>query len=103
MITPEGLEKLTEEIEYLSTTKRREVAERCSFTLARLGYRYDQAQSTHALSAGVGYIDPQFSIDFAVGRTVAEKVPFAPVTSIVIDIQYFIESTGLTRSPAESE
>jgi transcription elongation factor GreA len=28
ILTPEGLEKLKEEIEYLSTTKRREVAER---------------------------------------------------------------------------
>jgi len=69
----------------------------------RLGYRYDQNQATHALSAGVGYIDPQFSLDFAIRRTLAEKVPFAPVTSIVIDIQYFIESTGLTRSPVEGD
>ena len=28
ILTPEGLEKLKQEIEYLSTTKRREVAER---------------------------------------------------------------------------
>jgi opacity protein-like surface antigen len=69
----------------------------------RLGYRYDQNQSTHALSAGVGYIDPQFSIDLALRRTLAEKVPYAPVTSIVIDLQYFIESTGLTHTPVEGD
>jgi hypothetical protein len=59
----------------------------------RLGYRYDKNQSTHALSAGLGYIDPQFSVDFAFRRTVAGSDPFAPATSIVIDLQYFVESS----------
>jgi hypothetical protein len=69
----------------------------------RLGYRYDQGQSTHALSAGVGYIDPQFSIDFGIRRTVSGKDPFAPVTTIVIDLQYFLESVGVTRGPVEAD
>jgi opacity protein-like surface antigen len=64
----------------------------------RLGYRYDQGQKTHALSFGLGYIDPQFSVDVAVRRTVAGSDPYAPVTSIVIDLQYFLEATGIIRS-----
>jgi opacity protein-like surface antigen len=67
----------------------------------RLGYRYDQGQSSHALSAGVGYVDPQFSVDVALRRTVGVKDPYGPVTTFVIDLQYFVESTGITRSPGE--
>jgi hypothetical protein len=63
----------------------------------RLGYRYDKNQSTHALSGGLGYIDPQFSIDVAVRHTVAGSSPYGPSTSIVIDLQYFVES--LTVKP----
>src|SRR6185503_12114669 len=44
----------------------------------RVGYRYDKIQSSHAVSAGVGYIDPQFSVDFAIRRTFA-KGPYGPV------------------------
>jgi hypothetical protein len=69
----------------------------------RIGYRYDAEPSTHAISAGVGYIDPQFSIDLAIRRTVAGKEPYGPVTSVVIDLQYFLESTGMTRNPVDSE
>jgi hypothetical protein len=61
----------------------------------RVGYRYDQGQKTHALSFGLGYIDPQFSVEFALRHTVSGSDPFAPVTAIVIDLQYFIESTGI--------
>jgi hypothetical protein len=69
----------------------------------RIGYRYDQNQGMHAISAGVGYIDPQFSADIGLRRTVASKDPFGPVTTIVIDLQYFLESTGITRSPGDVE
>jgi hypothetical protein len=69
----------------------------------RVGYRYDQGLATHALSGGVGYIDQQFSVDFAIRHTVSGKDGFAPVTAIVIDLQYFLESSGITRSPAEVE
>jgi hypothetical protein len=58
----------------------------------RLGYRYDKNQSTHAVSGGIGYIDPQFSVDFAIRHTVGAKDPFGPVTTFVIDLQYFVES-----------
>ena len=50
---------------------------------------------------GVGYVDPQFSVDVALRRTVGAKDPYGPVTTFVIDLQYFIESTGITRSPGE--
>jgi hypothetical protein len=69
----------------------------------RVGYRYDQGQSSHAISGGLGYIDPQFSVDFAVRHTVSVKDPYGPVTTFVIDLQYFIESTGITRAPADVE
>ena len=69
----------------------------------RLGYRYDAEPSTHALSGGLGYIDPQFSIDVSLRRTVSGKEPYGPVTAIVIDLQYFLESTGVTRNPADAD
>lgn len=67
----------------------------------RLGYRYDEGQRTHALSGGFGYVDPQFAIEAAIRRTVAGPDDMSPATMIVIGLQYFLESTGLTRSPAE--
>jgi hypothetical protein len=58
----------------------------------RLGYRYDKNQSTHSISGGIGYLEPQFSVDIAVRHTVAGKDPYGPVTALVIDLQYFVES-----------
>jgi transcription elongation factor GreA len=53
VITPEGLEKLKEEIEYLSTTKRREVAERIKeareFGDIAENAEYDDAKNEQAL------------------------------------------------------
>jgi hypothetical protein len=69
----------------------------------RVGYRFDAEPSTHAISAGVGYIDPQFAVDLAIRRTVSGKEPFGPVTSVIIDLQYFLESTGITRNPVDSD
>jgi opacity protein-like surface antigen len=69
----------------------------------RVGYRYDAEPALHAISAGAGYIDPQFSVDLSVRRTVSGKEPFGPVTTVVIDLQYFLESTGVTRSPADAD
>jgi hypothetical protein len=64
----------------------------------RLGYRYDQGQNTHSASAGVGYIDPQFALEIGLRRTVAGPDRFAPVTALVIDLQYFLEGSGSIRS-----
>lgn len=69
----------------------------------RVGYRYDAGQSTHGISGGLGYIDPQFSVDLAIRQTVGGKDLYGPSTAIIVDLQYFLESTGVTRSPAEIE
>jgi opacity protein-like surface antigen len=63
----------------------------------RAGYRYDGGEKTHALSIGLGYIDTQFSVDVALRRTVSGSEPYAPVTTIIIDLQYFVEATGIGR------
>jgi len=63
----------------------------------RAGYRYDGGQKTHALSIGLGYIDPQFSVDIALRRTVSGSEPYGPATTIIIDLQYFVEATGVVR------
>lgn len=67
----------------------------------RLGYRFDEGQKSHAISGGLGYVDPQFAIEAAVRRTVAGPETMVPSTTVVIGLQYFLESTGITRSPAE--
>jgi opacity protein-like surface antigen len=61
----------------------------------RLGYRYDEGARAHAVSGGLGYVDPQFSIDISARRyVVGEKA-----TAVMFTVQYFVESTGLTRTP----
>jgi opacity protein-like surface antigen len=61
----------------------------------RIGYRYDDGAKAHAASAGLGYIDPQFSIDLSARRyVVGDKA-----TAIMFTVQYFVESSGLTRTP----
>jgi transcription elongation factor GreA len=56
VITPEGLEKLKEEIEYLTTAKRREVAERIKeareFGDIAENAEYDDAKNEQALLEG---------------------------------------------------
>jgi opacity protein-like surface antigen len=57
----------------------------------RLGYRYDNGDSTHAVSGGVGYIDPTFAVDVGLRRTVSGY----DATTLVFTVQYFVESSGL--------
>jgi len=61
----------------------------------RAGYRYDQGASLHWLSAGLGYIATEFSIEASVRRSLSDP----GATTIVIGLAYFLESSGLTRSP----
>jgi len=69
----------------------------------RLGYRYDGLDlaasgvdtSSHALAAGVGYIDPRFSVEAAVRRTLVGP----SATMIGVSLAYFLESTGLVNIP----
>jgi hypothetical protein len=60
----------------------------------RVGYRYDEGVKAHAVSAGLGYIDPQFSIDLSARRFVSSP----QATAVMFTLQYFVESTGMTRT-----
>ncbi len=62
----------------------------------RVGYRWDQGMDGHALNAGIGYIDPQFSIDLSARRYVVGP----SATAVMLTVQYFVESSGITRSPS---
>lgn len=63
----------------------------------RLGYRFDQGANLHALSAGVGYVGTEFSVETSVRRSLS-----APgTTTIVVGLAYFLESTELLRSALE--
>jgi opacity protein-like surface antigen len=65
---------------------------------ARLGYRFDEGASSHALSGGVGYIDRTFDVDVAVRRVVSGDV----ATAIVLGFTYHLDSTGLTPGPGDT-
>lgn len=57
----------------------------------RLGYRFDQGADSHAISAGLGYIDRRFSVEASVRRTLVGP----SATMIVIGLSYHLESSGL--------
>jgi hypothetical protein len=67
----------------------------------RIGYRYDQGAKSHALCGGLGYLDPQFGLEIGVRRTVSGPAAAVPSTTVVIELQYFLESSGLTRAPTD--
>jgi hypothetical protein len=46
---------------------------------------------SHAISGGFGYIDPRFSVEASVRRTLAGP----SATTIIVGIAYFLESSGL--------
>lgn len=62
----------------------------------RAGYRFDQGAKMHWASAGLGYIANEFSVEASVRRTLGSP----GATMMVFSIAYFLESSGLTRSPA---
>jgi len=62
----------------------------------RGGYRFDQGADSHAVSGGFGYLAREFSADLAIRRTVSGP----GATTIVIGLEYFLESTGMTRGPS---
>ena len=64
----------------------------------RLGYRYDAGAESHAVSGGLGYIDPAFAVEFAARRTVSGDA----ATALIFTVQYFVESSGMTRAPTTS-
>lgn len=63
----------------------------------RVGYRFDQGASLHALSAGLGYVGTEFSIEASVRRSLSSP----GTTTIVVGLAYFLESTELLRSALE--
>jgi opacity protein-like surface antigen len=66
----------------------------------RLGYRYDQGAESHAVSAGIGYIERAFAAELAVRRVVTPSEDGA--TTIVFGFKYHLESTGLTPSSEDT-
>ena len=60
----------------------------------RVGYRFDQGASLHTLSAGLGYVSPEFSIEGTVKRSLSQP----GVTTMIFSVAYFLESSGLTRT-----
>ncbi len=62
----------------------------------RAGYRFDMLNGSgekmsHAVSAGVGYVEPRFGIEASVRRTVVGP----SATMIFIGFAYYLESLGL--------
>lgn len=63
----------------------------------RVGYRYDQGADQHHVSAGLGYMTREFSVEASVRRAIDEGGP----TTVVIGLAYFLESSGLVKSTNE--
>lgn len=59
----------------------------------RVGYRYDQGAASHALSVGVGYVDPKISLEVALRRTFVG----AAATTLVLGFTFHIEGTDYGR------
>ena len=64
----------------------------------RLGYRYDDGQRTHALSAGLGYIDRKFSFELSARRDVASD---RPATMLVAGLRYFYDAGRISPDEAD--
>ncbi len=64
----------------------------------RGGYRYDQGLESHALSGGLGYLDPRYAVDFALRRGVSGPGYFA----VVFGFTVHIESMGLGSSSPDA-
>lgn len=64
----------------------------------RAGYRYDQGQGGHALSGGLGYVDPSYSIDASLRRGLSDPGFWA----VVFGFTVHIESMGLGSSSPDA-
>ena len=58
----------------------------------RIGYRWDEGAESHTLTGGAGYLDPAYSLEASIERTVSGDSS----TAIVFGFKYHLESTGLT-------
>jgi hypothetical protein len=63
----------------------------------RAGWRYDAGEQLHALSAGFGYVDPKWSIEFALRR---DLVGEHGQTYGVIGLRYYYDALGI-ESPSD--
>lgn len=61
----------------------------------RAGYRFDDGQKNHSISGGLGYLDRSFGVNVAYRRTLDKEAS----STIFFGVQFFVESTGLTRDP----
>jgi hypothetical protein len=57
----------------------------------RVGYRFDDGQENHALSAGVGYLAKEFSFDVSARRVFGDE----SLTAFFIGLKYHVESLGV--------
>jgi hypothetical protein len=64
----------------------------------RLGYRYDDGQRTHAITAGFGYIDKKWSFEIGGRRDVAAD---KPATMIVAGLRYFYDAGRIQPDEAD--
>ncbi len=64
----------------------------------RVGYRYDDGSRTHALSAGVGYVDRRWSVEIGGRRDIIGELP---ATFIGLGVRYFYDTLGAGDTPAD--
>lgn len=57
----------------------------------RLGYRYDEGQSSHALSGGAGYASREFAFDVSVRHIFGDDA----ATAYFFGLKYHVDSLGL--------
>jgi hypothetical protein len=60
----------------------------------RVGYRFDEGQDSHALSAGIGYAAREFSFDVSARHVLGED----SLTAIFIGLKYHVDSLGVGAS-----
>lgn len=63
----------------------------------RGGYRYDDGLGAHFVAGGAGYIDPKFSIDLGVRRSITGT----DSTAVVLGFTVHMEALGLGAVPPE--
>jgi hypothetical protein len=59
----------------------------------RLGYRYDDGQTAHAVSAGFGYVDTKFSVELSARRDFPTDFPS---TVVSLGLRYFYDAAKAT-------
>jgi hypothetical protein len=57
----------------------------------RVGYRFDDGQESHALSAGVGYVAKEFAFDVSARHVFGDE----GLTAFFLGLRYHVESLGV--------